>query len=608
MRYLPPPAASFAAFLVVRPSSHIVSRGARTTSTTSIASISTAKSTSTTFNRCPNNNNNNNRWWRNINSQWWRSITSNNNCSSSSSTTSISTSKTNSINNNVVVAVPAADNTVLAAANLNTPQQHLKTNDNDVTESEKASTTATATATTATATMEEEAFESMKRSIHDNLRPIRTVVVVGGTHGNEYTGIWVIKALERRIVAATAAASASATATATDTQEESKQYQKSPHDLYPSLKISTLLANPRAFLENRRFVDTDLNREFTKEKLMDQIISEESIRAKEIDTILGPKFPRPQINSDNDHDNDVVNGESSPPQQQQQKQQHEAAADFVLDLHTTTTNMGLTLIVPEGDLISARAAAYVAYRCGGSGGGGTKNDVRILVHPTPKGDPYHKSRPTLSSSGRHGLTIEVGPVPQGLLRHDAVQRTDEAVDAVFDFLEFRNQCLTSAISTTSDDDDVDDDNDSATVIIPIHPPELATAYQSTNYTVACYRSAPAIDSNSQSGRIPWPIPINDRTPTTPSSTSNDNNNNHPNFPLTMVHSSVQDRDFHHTLQTGDPLFVDIDGNVITYDGSHGENVNVVFVNEGGYYYKGSGAGVGVAVKAEYNLETGRLIV
>ena len=41
-------------------------------------------------------------------------------------------------------------------------------------------------------------------------------------HGNEYTGIWVIKALERRIVAATA--TASATATATDTQEESKQY------------------------------------------------------------------------------------------------------------------------------------------------------------------------------------------------------------------------------------------------------------------------------------------------------------------------------------------------------------------------------------------------
>merc|ERR1712238_607315 len=102
--------------------------------------------------------------------------------------------------------------------------------------SASATATATATATptataTATATMEEEAFESMKRSIHDNLRPIRTVVVVGGTHGNEYTGIWVIKALERRIVAATAAAAASATATATDTQEESKQYQKSPHDL-----------------------------------------------------------------------------------------------------------------------------------------------------------------------------------------------------------------------------------------------------------------------------------------------------------------------------------------------------------------------------------------
>ena len=32
-----------------------------------------------------------------------------------------------------------------------------------------------------------------------------------------------------------------------------------------------------------------------------------------------------------------------------------------------------------------------------------------------------------------------------------------------------------------------------------------------------------------------------------------------------------------------------------------------FVNEGGYYYESSGTGIGVAVKMDYDLETGMLL-
>jgi len=58
------------------------------------------------------------------------------------------------------------------------------------------------------------------------------------------------------------------------------------------------------------------------------------------------------------------------------------------------------------------------------------------------------------------------------------------------------------------------------------------------------------------------------------------------------------------VKTGDPLFVDVAGNVITYNGSHGDEIYLMFINEGGYYYAESGTGIGVAVRSSYSLHTG----
>ena len=65
---------------------------------------------------------------------------------------------------------------------------------------------------------------------------VRRVAVVGGTHGNEYTGVFCIKALERQM------------------QNGKRKYP---------FRVSTLIGNPEAYKANRRFMDEDLNRQFS---------------------------------------------------------------------------------------------------------------------------------------------------------------------------------------------------------------------------------------------------------------------------------------------------------------------------------------------------------
>ena len=332
-----------------------------------------------------------------------------------------------------------------------------------------------------------------------------------GTHGNEYTGVWCIKALDRAM--------------------------DKVHKQYPSLNISTLLGNPEAHLQNKRFVHEDLNRQFSyaalTRDLEDDDLPQESIRAREINAILGPKFPDDPDDPDHSH-----------------------SAHVVIDLHSTTSNMGTTIIVPIGDVVMTKAAAYVIKRCEEQG-----ELVRCLVHTHPSKDV----RPNLSSSGKHGFTIEVGPVPQGVLRHDAVEKTDMALHALLEYLEMYN----------TDEKALNK--------------KLDSMYKSTGFKVPCFRSAMAKRKGEMSGKISWPsVPEN------------------PNFPAYMVHKHLQDSDFE-PVETGDALFVDLDGNVIPYDGSHGSPIYLMFVNEGGYYYSSSGTGVSIAIATEYDLHTGELL-
>jgi succinylglutamate desuccinylase len=368
--------------------------------------------------------------------------------------------------------------------------------------------------------------------------PVKKVTIAGGTHGNEYTGVWCIKAIEKQ---------RESLMNECDDDTNSKG-DKNPINVfkdYPSLDIDTLLANPMAYMANKRFIDTDLNREFSMEKLKRVKVDEETmelcdiqqefcseddatlsslpheaIRAREIETILGPKFT----------ESSAPNGDAAYP---------DPLMDIVIDLHTTTANMGISLIIPEGDALMSAAAAYVLNKCKNEYG---YDNVQCCMHALPK----RQDRMNLSSCGKHGFTIEVGPSPQGVIRHDVVEKTEAALHSLLEFLHLRNLELEKG----------DDANEKSVLdhLREIYPGGI----------VPCYRSAPAVRPGELSGKISWP-----------------NDPENPNFPAVMVHKSIQDRDFE-PLRVGDPLFVSLDGKVIPYDGSHGEEVHLIFVNEGGY--------------------------
>ena len=302
------------------------------------------------------------------------------------------------------------------------------------------------------------------------------IVVVGGTHGNEYTGIYCVEQLL-------------------------PQLDLAPR--FPSLRVESLLASPRAHAENVRFIDDDLNRQFARPSSRPND-TYEATRAAEIDSLLGPKGS-------------------------------DTAADVVVDLHTTTANMGCTLIVNSYSQLGLKAAAHLASTWPPS-----SPPLRVYLH-----DLSHEAAPYLSTVGKEGITIEVGPTPQGLLRADAVYTTQLAVEQILEYLELYN---------------------SGSPALPPSPPALP-----------CY-----VDQ----GKVPWPAPEGSASS---------------NLPGALIAPSLQDRDFA-PLRKGEPMFVRPGGAVIPYDGSLGEVVYPIFVNEAAYYLAQSGRGVGLATLVEWPLE------
>jgi len=138
-------------------------------------------------------------------------------------------------------------------------------------------------------------------ALRDDLRPVRRVAVVGGTHGNERNGVL----LARHFLA---------------NPERAAR---------PSFETLTLLANPHAIKANARYVDEDMNRCFLKDKLAAPAENREAVRAREVDAILGPK------SSD------------------------ERAIDLVIDLHNTTSDCGYALMMARGDALSHGIAAHL---------------------------------------------------------------------------------------------------------------------------------------------------------------------------------------------------------------------------------------------------------
>lgn len=161
----------------------------------------------------------------------------------------------------------------------------------------------------------------------------KKVIIFGGTHGNEWTGVYAIK-----------------------------KYAEILASEFPQLDLHFVFANPEAFKINRRFKDEDLNRafQFLHE---DRPHSFEHNRAKELKAMIDQE------------------------------------RCFVIDLHTTTSNMGKTVIISHDRPMNFFVAKNLTERL---------SDCRVILSPDP-------NRKYLASQSEFGMMIEVGPVANGVI-------------------------------------------------------------------------------------------------------------------------------------------------------------------------------------------------
>lgn len=195
---------------------------------------------------------------------------------------------------------------------------------------------------------------------------IQKVAIVGGTHGNELLGVYLVK-----------------------------KWQEFPELLHrESLECVAMISNPAAVAINQRYVDRDLNRCFAANDLANEnLTSYEDLRAKEIAMQLGPK--------------------------------EQPLADVIIDLHTTTSNMGISLLPSSKHPFNLRLAAYLH---------SLRSDIKICF-----GLQHGQDAPMLRSLSPLGYTIEVGPIAQGVLNADLFQSTELLVYEILNYVDALNQ-------------------------------------------------------------------------------------------------------------------------------------------------------------------------
>ncbi|MBU2919014.1 aspartoacylase [Psychrosphaera sp. F3M07] len=263
---------------------------------------------------------------------------------------------------------------------------------------------------------------------------INNVAVVGGTHGNELAGIYLVNYWR----------------------------DNEPNFLIRnSFNTQTLLANTKAISNNKRYYDCDLNRQFSSESLANMTLSNyEQSRAKVINQQLGPKG--------------------------------NAKTDLVIDLHNTTSNMGPTLLVPQQGEFYDLLSIYIRH---------IMPEVIVYLDEEHKSNDEHHLLCTL---GKRGVIVEVGPVSQGVLKHEVNEQMAKMTATILDFVDLYNA-----------------DN----------LPELPKSTEAFRY-LECLT-----------------LPVNEH-----------------NQRIGMVHKNVEGNDFK-AVNPGDPVFALFDGTEILYQGA-----------------------------------------
>lgn len=193
---------------------------------------------------------------------------------------------------------------------------------------------------------------------------INNVLLVGGTHGNELTGVYLLRLWEK------------------NHNEVSRN----------TFNTNLLLANKESIEIGKRYVDKDLNRNFiTKGEESNGNEHEDKI-AKDIYKKYGP------------------NGE--------------VKTDFVVDMHTTTSKMGITIMVEE-----SKVNLFIA------------DKVREMM-PGVKIHCFENSNRTqscLRSISPYAIGLEVGPVGQNIFCHKVIEQTRKTMECILNAINEVNQ-------------------------------------------------------------------------------------------------------------------------------------------------------------------------
>jgi succinylglutamate desuccinylase len=195
---------------------------------------------------------------------------------------------------------------------------------------------------------------------------IKRVAIVGGTHGNELTGVMLVKKFCRYV------------------HLVKRQ----------SFETVCLLANPRAIDLTRRYIDRDLNRCFDRHDLANlELTGYENELAKQLAARYGSDGSEP--------------------------------VNAIIDLHTTTANMGVTIVPINNSPANLQLAAYL---------NGLDPAINIYLGLNSK-----KNSPTLQSMASLGCTIVVGAIPHGVVESNILQRTERLVLDILNYFENLNQ-------------------------------------------------------------------------------------------------------------------------------------------------------------------------
>jgi aspartoacylase len=215
------------------------------------------------------------------------------------------------------------------------------------------------------------------------------ILVFGGTHGNEWTGVYLVK-----------------------------KYAETLKKKFSALDLEFIHANPKAHNLNKRFCDEDLNR------------------------VFGP------INQNLKHQTYEYQRGLEILQEIQEKK-----PDWIFDLHTTTANLGSTLIITQEDPKNLKLAQAVTQKL---------PHVKIIFAP----DPTQKY---LLSQVKHGLMLEVGPVAGSIVDPLILAETKLILETIFKILKDEEYLTIDHIEYFEEVKDIFYPEDNGSIAAMIHP-------------------------------------------------------------------------------------------------------------------------------------------